>query len=99
MAKPQVEKKQIWKCPECSSPSVTTIGDNMVCLSCGYQEYLFDYNSAWDSGFRGQETERELETKVEMPIKLSEVIKEMQVNITGLMRRSHIHEKKSKGLY
>ena len=46
--------KTSWSCPECHAGKVTTINENMVCLSCGYQEYLYDYGNAFDNngGYR-----------------------------------------------
>ena len=38
-----------WQCPQCKSPKVTAFGDNMMCLSCGYREYLYDYSNTFDT--------------------------------------------------
>ena len=43
--------KAIWQCPQCKGNKVTTINENMLCLSCGYQEYLYDYPNALDMGY------------------------------------------------
>ncbi len=39
-------------CPICKGNKVTTINENMLCLGCGYQEYLYDYGNACDYGYR-----------------------------------------------
>lgn len=40
-----------WCCPQCKGHRITTINEHMVCLSCGYQEYLFDYKNSHDYGY------------------------------------------------
>jgi hypothetical protein len=39
-------------CSNCSSDKNTIIGDYIICLNCGYQEYLYDYRNAFDEGSR-----------------------------------------------
>ena len=38
------------KCPECKSYRTTFIGDSIVCLECGQNDYLYDYRNAYDEG-------------------------------------------------
>lgn len=38
------------QCPECKGNRVTCINENMLCLTCGYQEFLYDYPNAFDNG-------------------------------------------------
>jgi len=38
------------RCPDCYSHKTTTIGDNILCLKCGKQDYLYDYRNAYDDG-------------------------------------------------
>jgi len=36
------------QCPECKGNRVTTVNENMLCLTCGFQEYLYDFENAYD---------------------------------------------------
>lgn len=38
------------RCPDCFSNRTTVIGDNILCLNCGKQDYLYDYRNAYDEG-------------------------------------------------
>jgi len=38
------------RCPDCFSNRTTVIGDNILCLNCGKQDYLYDYRNAFDEG-------------------------------------------------
>ena len=49
------------QCPSCASTKVTTVGDNLLCLNCGKQEYLYDYRNAYDDGIYREDT-TELDT-------------------------------------
>ena len=44
------------QCPTCASTKVTTVGDNLLCLNCGKQEYLYDYRNAYDDGICREDT-------------------------------------------
>ena len=48
------------RCPDCYSHRTTVVGDNILCLSCGKQDYLYDYRNAYDEG--GVTDNTELET-------------------------------------
>ena len=38
------------QCPGCHSDKVTFIADNIFCLNCGRNDYLYDYKNAHDDG-------------------------------------------------
>jgi len=62
-----------FQCPACHSNKVTFIGDNILCLNCGRQDYLYDYRNAYDLG-----------DYVEKPSELSE-IKEQVNNLEAIV--------------
>ena len=39
-----------YQCPACHSNKVAFIGETILCLRCGRQDYLYDYKNAYDMG-------------------------------------------------
>ena len=95
------------RCPSCASTKVTTVGDNLLCLNCGRQEYLYDYRNFYDEGISREDTS-ELDTLKEqvndleamvaepgrMPRQFNEKLQQLQGEVIYL--RNKVNESQSK---
>ena len=93
-------------CPSCHGDKVTTIGDNLLCLTCGYQEYLYDYRNAFDEGRAEDTTEidtlkervDDLDTMVaepgRIPRKYNDKLQQLQGEVAYI--RNKVNELQSK---
>jgi len=102
------------QCPDCTSTRTTVVGDNILCLSCGKQDYLYDYRNAYDNGNYREDT-AELDTLKEQVNDLEAMVAEpgriprqyndklQQLQGEVLYLRNKVNEsqakRKSKGLY
>jgi len=88
-----------WQCPECKSPRVTSINDLIFCLQCGYQEYLYDYNSAYDLGYLEPKPKPVIQLRQPTPKEVIDKLHRVEVNYNDLMNRlnSHVNPYKNKG--